>query len=260
MFSSEVYKELCFETKDLEIIEFDGVSIPLSPSWKKVCVNLSGGADSALLMAILCSIIEKLGYQTKVDAISMNRCWSNRPWQSFICKIVFQKIKNMFPNIVQDQHFGFMPPELEHAAIGYVTPEKRSPSALATRSFNDLHCFYNEVAAVFHGRTKNSSALKDHPWRMKERDEPNPTKLCEKLKYSESYMLRPLLMIEKDWVVHQYVKNDWMELFNTTRSCEVNIDQFKRGWRFKADEPIPECGKCYWCAERKWAIEKINKE
>lgn len=258
MFSTEVYQEIWLRVEDLEIGEVDGVPIPFAPSWQRVCVNLSGGADSALLMALLCAIIQERGYGTKVDAISLNRCWSNRPWQPFISQEVFKKIKSMFPSIVGNQHTCFMAPELEHSAIGFITPEKETSSAITARSFNDFHCFYNpDVGAVFHGRTKNSSALSDHPYRMEFRDEPILEEIVEKLQHSGTYVIRPMIAVEKDWVIRQYKINGWNDLLKVTRSCEGNIEKFYKGWRFKADSPPPECGECYWCAERKWAIDKV---
>ena len=258
MSSSEVYQELWLRVHDLEFAEVDGVSIPISPSWQKICVNLSGGADSALLMSLLCAIIQERGYNTKVDAITLIRCWSNRPWQPFISKEVFNKIKSMYPDIVREQHDCFFAPELEHASIGYITSDGVTSSSLTTKSFNDYHCFYNkDVGAVFHGRTKNSLELQDHPWRMTSRDDPNITEALETLEFSQVPVIRPLLMIEKDWVIDQYKKNGWLDLLKVTRSCEGNIEKFYKGWRFKADSPPPECGECYWCAERKWAIDKV---
>lgn len=258
MSSSKEYQKLWLRIPDLEMFEVKGVPIPFSPSWQRICVNLSGGADSALLMALLCDMIKDAGYQTKVDAISLNRCWSNRPWQSFIAKEVFKKIKSMFPTIVENQHTCFLAPELEHSVIGFITADKETTSAVTAASFNDFHCFYNpDVAVVFHGRTKNSSQLDNHPFRMEFRDEPILHETVEKLKHSEAYVIRPFIEIEKDWIIEQYMKNEWESLLKTTRSCEANIEKFYKGWRFKADEPIPECGECYWCAERKWAIEKV---
>jgi len=255
---SEAYQELWLRVHDLEFAEVDGVSIPFSPSWQKVCVNLSGGADSALLMSLLCAIIQERGYATNVDAISLNRCWSNRPWQPFISQEVFKKIKTMFPSIVGEQYTCFLAPEIEHSVIGFITPEMKTSSSITTTSFNDFHCFYNpDVGAVFHGRTKNSSDLLDHPWRMKRRDDPDKTEILQKLEYSQTYVIRPLLVIEKDWIIDQYKKNGWLELLKVTRSCEGNIEKLYRSWRFKADSLPPECGECYWCAERKWAIDKV---
>lgn len=255
----EPFKKLWLEG-EIELIDFGSVEVPFSEDWKRVCIDLSGGADSALLMASLCKIIEDNGFKAKVDAISLIRCWSNRPWQPFIAERVFNKIKSMFPSVVENQHKAFLAPELEHAAVGNIVGNQNA-SMLTTRSFNDFHCFYDEdVGAVFHGRTKNPAELKSHPSRMETRDEPRHEDAVEELKHSSVKVYRPFLFMEKDWIVSQFYEQGWDSLFETTRSCEGNIPELKKGWRFKADEPIPECGKCFWCAERKWALEKINKE
>ena len=251
------YNEFWTDDVDPEFYEFGGLPIPMSFSWKRICINLSGGADSALLMSALCKIIQDNKLETKVDAISFVRCWSNRPWQPFIGEAVFEKIKSIFPDIVDKQHKPFIAPELEHAAIGFLTEDNKSASSITTRSFNDFHCFYNDdVGAVFHGRTKNSRDLQDHPWRMQVRDDPREEDMVERLNYSGKYVFRPLLLVEKDWVVDQYIQNDWLDLFDTTRSCETNIEEFEKGWRYRAEDPIPECGICYWCVERNWSLKK----
>ena len=259
MSSSEAYQELWLRLHDLEIEEVNGVFIPLSPSWKKICVNLSGGADSALLMSLLCAIIQERGYNTKVDAITFDRFWFSKPWLKPISEHVFSRVKSMFPNTVDKHHISFLAPELEDCRVNLEgSLETRSAFTMAAYSFSDYHCFYDQdVGAVFHGRSKNASTLLDHPHRVKRRDNPGPEEMLEKLKRSEAYIIRPLLFVEKDWIIDQFKKNNWDELLKITRSCGSNIENLKKSWKFKAESPPPECGECYWCLERKWAIDKV---
>ena len=42
---------------EIQLFRFNGLDIPFSKHWKKVGINLSGGADSACLTYLLCKII-----------------------------------------------------------------------------------------------------------------------------------------------------------------------------------------------------------
>ena len=77
---------------------------------------------------------------------------------------------------------------------------------------------------------------------------------------------RHFTLVEKDWIIEQYKNLDIMELFNTTRSCEGDADDFKplgmdhMWYSYVNDRNIKECGKCFWCLERNWAKEKAGIE
>jgi len=58
--------------------------------------------------------------------------------------------------------------------------------------------------------------------------------------------LRPFIDIDKIEITKVYFDNDIMDLFRLTRSC---------GYQ---DGYINPCGGCYFCMERKWALEKLN--
>ena len=264
MFLTDQYKRLWMEDEswvkdEIELYDFGGLEIPFSAKWGSVCINLSGGADSALVAAALCKIIQQNKFQAKVHAITLIKHWSTKPWQNFIAEEVFNKLKSMFPEIIEDHHKSFLAPEMEHSEVGNIVDDKNA-STITHTSFNDFHCFFNEdVGAVFTGRTKNAEDLQDHPARMEARDNPDEERVVYPLEHSKTLVFSPILFKQKDWVVAQYFENGWEDLFNTTRSCQGKIENFDRTWKFKSGEHIPTCDKCYWCAERKWALGKINK-
>lgn len=47
------------------------------------------------------------------------------------------------------------------------------------------------------------------------------------------------------------------DLLNITRSCEGNFDSLDYK-NYIPNQPVPECGECFWCQERNWAKEKNN--
>lgn len=253
---------------DLEYTIINDVPIPFSKEWQRIAVNISGGADSACLALVLCTLIQDRWSDCKVDVISYDRCWSNRPWQQFLSKKIYDQLKTMFPSVIGERYACFVPPELEYAAIGNIIGDQNG-SQIIMKSFNSQIAFYHDIDAVFQGVTKNPEGL-EHPHKMEFRDKPiEEGSVSDMMWYdslSESFVFRPLIFTEKDWVVQTFVDHDELGLFNMTRSCEGDIIKkpdlyknikFKKGWKFKAEEPIPECGTCFWCAERKWAVDKV---
>src|SRR5210317_1281742 len=79
--------------------DVNGVIFPFNPEWKNIGISVSGGADSALMSVLLCSIISQLESNTNVHIITNIRCWKTRPWQKQNSLNVFNWITNSFPNI-----------------------------------------------------------------------------------------------------------------------------------------------------------------
>ena len=65
MAMKEELEKLC------NVVEFDGVYLPINPSWKNIAISLSGGADSALLAYLICSNLKNVN----VHVISNIRMW-----------------------------------------------------------------------------------------------------------------------------------------------------------------------------------------
>jgi len=100
----EINNKLYSDVKDNKIVEnFSHLDIIFDPSWQRIGVNLSGGADSALLTYFLCTIIDKHSLNTKIDVITYQRCWETRPWQGYISEQVYGWLKNKFPNIIENR-------------------------------------------------------------------------------------------------------------------------------------------------------------
>ena len=65
------------------VTRFSHLDILFNKNWKKVAVNLSGGADSCLLTYFICKIIQDNNLDCTVDIITFTRCWDTRPWQGW---------------------------------------------------------------------------------------------------------------------------------------------------------------------------------
>lgn len=251
----------------LETHIVDGVAIPLNPTWKKIAVNLSGGADSAILTYILAKTIQEKKYNCTIDIITYKRCWKTRPWQEDIGLQVYNCLKNKFPDIICDRETAYIPPEMEHGAIGNVI-NNRSTDQIMIASFNDYLSFKNNYNACYNATTKNPSVDFEIKDRMTNRDnvKHNLGTIAYIKDNSLSWSLEPLRLIEKDWIVRQYKNHNLLDLFAKTRSCEgdsynsklLGIDYIN--YRYNKPDVINECGSCFWCIERKWAKEQVGIE
>jgi len=65
----------------------------------------------------------------------------------------------------------------------------------------------------------------------------------------------PFVYTAKDWIVKQYYKENIVDLFNITRSCEGEFEGLDYT-TYTPGQTVPTCGDCFWCKEREWGIEQ----
>jgi len=252
--------------KDILLSEFSNLIIPFDKNWNKIGVNLSGGADSALLTFLLCTIIDTNELDTKIDIITYQRCWETRPWQGYIAHQVYTWLANRFPNIIQERHLCYIPPELEHGVIGPIV-NGRSGDQIIVGSYNKFAAWNYKLDAVFNATSKNPDDLRED--RMKNRDKDaedgNLIDLWRPSKGVECVFVHPFKFVKKDWIVTQYHLYNILDLYYTTRSCEGDINHHDNVREavpsFKAYRdgmPVPECKQCWWCEERAWAESQVD--
>ena len=240
------------------------LTIPFDSKWNRVGVNLSGGADSALLTYLLCSLIQRYNLNTKVDVITYQH----------ISMQVFNKLKDLFPYIIENRYTTYIPPELEHGVIGPVI-DGRSGDQIIVGSFNKFAAWEYNLDAVYNATSKNPDDLREDRMtnRDKDAEDGNITDLWFYSGKVKATFAHPFRFVKKDWIVAQYHIHNILDLYETTRSCEGDINHhdvvknacghFKD---YQAGMHIPECGECWWCEERTWAenlvpatIKEINE-
>jgi hypothetical protein len=250
----------------------DGLAIPINPSWRRVGLDLSGGADSAAMALVLCKIIEENNYDIKIEIITFMRCWETRPWQFDIALRVYNELKARFPNIIGERHLTFIPPQIEHGAIGPLThPSLQGSSGdqVIVYTYNRFMAHNLKLDAVYNATTKNPTVDTPTEDRMKTRDVNEEDIEINQLAYVSdngvNWALEPLRLVEKDWVLQQYLNNNEIALFNATRSCEgdcnhPNLMGMDAKWYQMHGNPdnVPECGDCFWCQERNWAKQQLG--
>lgn len=257
----------------IETFEVSKLKIPFNSNWQKIGINLSGGADSSCMAMLLCDHIIKKNLSTKIYVITFIRCWDTRPWQKSIAENVFKYLKDRYPQIIHDQIFCFIAPEIEHGAIGEIY-QGRSGDQMTVSGFNRYCAVSYQLDAIFNATSKNPTGTNFED-RMKNRDKdtnsPSIDFLINNRKVVKTY--NPFIYTEKDWIIAQYeIFNQW-ELFKKTRSCEgdfLTSHEIQKTVKSLNDyHPklhVEECGLCFWCNERNWAlncykdiIEKLKK-
>ena len=75
----------------------------------------------------------------------------------------------------------------------------------------------------------------------------------------------PFIYTSKDWIIAQYYKHNIRGLLARTRSCEGDKTHYPEVFgdldyrTYIPGQSVPECGKCFWCKEREWAIKEAEE-
>jgi hypothetical protein len=264
--------------------QVDEALYPYDPNWKRVGVNVSGGADSAVGTSILASLIEELGTETEIYFLTNVRVWNNRPWAGPISVEVYEKIKSMFPGVTMHRIQNFIPPELEEGSIGMIEQINNTGDRMCTQSFNSFAVYTYKLDAVYNFITNNpdpetvehSRGPWDRIWTAEKLAETSvcPQYVTHSKDSRKATLVHPWKLIKKDFILGQYYRRGWEELLNTTRSCEGDKNLFPDGpfedyttYEHGTSE-LHECHEvsdtkeewCYWCAEREWAKAEAKKK
>jgi hypothetical protein len=240
----------------------DGVTIPFNDKWNRIAISLSGGADSALLAYLLCTIAKQFNPKISIHVISHVRCWKTKPWQQYDSESVYSWLNKEFDFLKWHRHVNFIAPELEYANTGPSLQDEYdkmvSGDNIQIRSYSEYVCHYHKIDAYYNAVTRNPRNKK-FDGSMIERDI-EPTETNEHLRimtHMEKTVIHPFRFVEKNWVISQYKKHNILDLLKITRSCEgtfkdIDYKTYRRG------QIVPACGYCFWCMERNWAIDNAS--
>jgi hypothetical protein len=264
-----------------------GIPIPFDKKWKRLGFNLSGGADSAILLYNILQHINENNLDVEIHTVSHIRCWKTRPWQRYVRLQVIAKIRELFPNIKIIAHENYIAPEIEMGAVGSIIPYynstlgitvMKSGDQLSNSSYSEYISHHNKFDVFYCATTSNPDMLSDPIYggaqdRNRERVKINYNQLL----YGKITHAKPYLFLTKNVTIRDYYSNNIIDLLHITRSCEqdnpnlltqlsisqgINNDlvkhSFKDAWRYYRDgDNIPVCkSHCFWCLERNFAIKE----
>ena len=243
---------------ELLFTEIDGLSIPFDSCWNNIAIGLSGGADSALLTYLLCSMITE---NTTVHVISHTRMWKTRPWQGWDSINVFNWLTKKFPHINFKRHTNFIAPEIEYGNIGPSLKDEYGKSVsgdnIESRAFAEYVCHWNNVDAFYNAVTRNPKGLNLGGMKERDIDQSDSNHHLLFSRHMGGWACHPFRFTEKSWIIHQYKRLEITDLLEITRSCEgefTNINYIN----YTPGQFVPICGECFWCKEREWAIERTK--
>lgn len=249
----------------------NGLPIYFNKNDKVFNINLSGGADSTMLMYILCKLITEYKLNIKVIATTLIRFWEYRSGTEDAARNVFGIIRDMFPNINMEQVFGFVPTALEMTPLKNLTLpidsynkfllNNANADVYAVMNFTDYVNKKNKVDRAYSGTTTN-------PEHLGTVDKAPEFRRVREFVESDSHSYArdnvkhdPFKLIQKNWVMAQYENFGLVKLRDATRSCESNdiiLDQLFGEGQWQSTDSKYSCGVCFFCKERTWAIDSVD--
>ena len=175
-----------------------------------------------------------------------------------MAKDVYNWIDAQYPNILQEQQWGFIPPFLETVKIAQLNvPElnKKFNADLASCDVAVVDSFINYqvqkfgLEYVYTGNTTNPPIDHDKAPAFRQ-----PEVMADNLNRVLSVVhISPFALINKAWVMAQYSNFNLKEsLLPLTRSCEHSLKEYGLdNWKQGDTYPQP-CGECFFCKEREW--------
>lgn len=223
----------------------------LKPEWQRIGISISGGADSALLSYLILS-----NTSAEIHFVNQIRCWKTRPWQEHVANTVLNWFEQKFDHQIKI-HRNFIPPDLEWADKGPNIIDEygklKSGNQICLRSHNEYIIHKEKLDAWYAAVNKNPDI--DFDGALEDRNEGH---IPPHMKHMDVDICHPFVYTMKDWIIQQYYDHDILDLLELTRSCEGEFE----GIDYKTYTPgdiVPECGECFWCKEREWALAKVKQ-
>lgn len=220
----------------------------LDPKWRKIGISISGGADSALLSFLICSKTD-----AEIHFTNQVRLWKTRPWQEYVADQVIEWFKDRFKNKFF-VHKNLIPPELEWADKGPTIVDEygklKSGNQIILRSHNEYIAHKFKLEALYGGVNLNPDI--DIAGSLDDRNEGH---ILPHFIHNGVHVCHPFVHTRKDWIIRQYQLHEIEDLLTITRSCEGEFEGIDYT-TYTPGQYVPICGNCFWCNERKWAIEK----
>jgi hypothetical protein len=283
-----VYDNISPMSKKMTYV-INGVPIIFDKKDTDIAMTLSGGADSTMLLYLLCTIIRSQALKTRIHCMTLLRFTEDRMYLEDVVTGVIKYIKDKFPDIEIIQHWGFIPTAFEMtplAALEYGLKKTNMHYEFenviergATADVYAVHSYamyirkrYN-ICWQYDGTTTNPEFTADqehtpifrNPRILNQGDLRGPYTLSEWYNQADrmntSLVNSPFEFIQKNWVMAQYKNFGLEDLLELTRSCEGSTmtlnKKFGEGnWTTRGSDYI--CNECFFCGERQWGIDTSN--
>lgn len=289
-----VYDNMSDTSRSLACV-INGIPIIFDKRNTDISVTFSGGADSTMLLFLLCKIIENFNLKIRVHCITLLRFTEDRLYLERVVDDVILYIKERFPDIEILKHTGFIPTALEVIPLSdlrtglerlgiigeFEQVIKRGATAdlYAVNSYSTYIRRRYNIGWIYDGTTTNPDTLPQKDSTQEPTTQGpvfrNPRELTltdlqiavilkpDYIKTQNPSVNKirysPFEFIQKNWVMAQYKNFGLQDLLELTRSCEgssTTLDlTFGKG-QWTTRGSDYVCNNCFFCSERQWGIDK----
>jgi hypothetical protein len=253
----------------VDTVVINGLPILFNKTRKVIGITFSGGADSTMLLYLLCRIITEFNLDTKIIATTTIRFWENKIGTDYVAIKTMEYIRNLFPSIEILHEFGFIPTALETTPLKNISdlPEGYFTNDEINSGHADLYASYAwnrylankyEIPFFYNGVTMNPAHLGQEVNAPEYRAIKDPTEFTWILQRN---FTSPFKLINKDWVMAQYVNFGLKDLAKLTKSCNTGEQEIIKKFGSKIsgnDMQKYACGGCFFCHERTWAENNVT--
>jgi hypothetical protein len=205
-----------------------------------ICMNLSGGADSAVIAYLTVKYCEQFIPDANIHAITcanVVKGWYNAKWST----LALDRILELTGTTIIKSHYTYFSDDQRRSDLNEVEQD-----------------YHKRGLANFFIRATTQNPDLDIPelkvGRFQERDPGHGRQTLRHSVESGSYRWNPLMNVDKRMVSYLYTQLGLLDtLLPFTRSCEQHAaDNTDTGGKM-----MSHCGTCWWCRERKWAFGKL---
>lgn len=250
-----------------DMVIINGLPVLFSKTQKAIGVSFSGGADSTLMLYLLCRIIKEFNLNIKIVALTTIRFWEQKIGADYVSANILKYFKaSLFPDIEIIHEFGFIPTALETTPLsniqdlppGYFTENELKfarADIYASLTWNKYISNKYDLVLIYNGTTMNPAHLGDNV------NAPRHRAATDFIWSRTKNFTSPFKLINKDWVMAQYDNFGLQDLAKMTKSCNAGEQEIIEKFGTKIignDMQKYSCGTCFFCHERLWATENIN--
>jgi hypothetical protein len=235
----------------------DNCLVPVDHTWSNIAISVSGGADSALLAYLICDLSKQ--HNITIHIINHVRCWKTKPWQQHDADRVYNWLSQRFYHPKFVRHTNFIAPELEYGNIGPVLTDEYGKTVsgdnIQQRAYAEFICHKHNIDAYYNAVTRNPTTVDLGGMQERDIDANDNNQHLKIMKHMDRWAIHPFRFVDKSWVISQYKRLEILDLLELTRSCEGTFEEIDFTNYIKG-QYVPICGECFWCKERRWAIDQ----
>lgn len=228
------------------------IKFGIPEQYKKIAINLSGGADSSILLYMIAKFLQDHNRtDTTVSVLScandLKHRWNPRKAADVI-NFVIDDLKFM----QLDMHYSYYR-DFQNEAYFHDVEKKLAQAG-------DVDLFVSGITAnPYVGETATNA--RDEVIQLEDGMLDKRNARDNQIWYTgnKAHYWTPFINVDKRFVAAMYDQYGVRDnLFPITRSCEAIPDRDENNnpvyGKYDADFEKKPCGRCWWCLERKWAF------